>query len=160
MIQILYDMFASTAKRPTLQSFINWLVKLREPLPQNLQTPTAVALQYAGGHPQTQVRVSKAFNVAVKGDPSYSQCKAEDTKIISELIGSLGSVFYTLEAFDDFIKERRAQEEIVTRQVTAPLGEFKGDGNARINHLCSILHVNRAQPFRMGTCGMTPDCIL
>ncbi|CDJ32101.1 uncharacterized protein EMH_0041910 [Eimeria mitis] len=121
MIQHLYDMFASTAQRPTLENFINWLVKLREPLPQDLQTPTALALQYAGGHPQTQVRVSKAFNMAVKGDPFYSQCKAEDTKIISELIGSLGSVFYTLEAFEDFIKERRSQEETVTRQVTAPL---------------------------------------
>ncbi|CDI85726.1 hypothetical protein, conserved [Eimeria praecox] len=121
MIQNLYDMFASTAKKATLENFVNWLVKLREPLPQNLQTPTAVALQYAGGHPQTQVRVSKAFTMAVKGDPTYAQCKAEDTKIISELIASLGSIFYTLKAFDDFVKERRAQEEVITRQVTAPL---------------------------------------
>ncbi|CDJ41633.1 hypothetical protein, conserved [Eimeria tenella] len=123
MIQNLFEMFASTAKFPTLANFINWLVKLREPLPQDLQTPTALALQYAGGYPQTQVRVSKAFAMAVKGDPSYSQCKPEDTKIISELLGSLGSVFYTLQAFDDFIKERRTGKENITRQVTAPVGK-------------------------------------
>ncbi|CDJ52987.1 hypothetical protein, conserved [Eimeria brunetti] len=121
IIQHLYEMFVATAKRPTLENFIGWLIKLREPLPQDLQTPTALALQYAGGHPQTQVRVSKAFNLAVKGDPFYAQCKPEDTKIISELIGSLGNIFYTLGDFDTFVKERRSQEEVITRQVTAPL---------------------------------------
>ena len=115
-------MFANTAKDPSLNAFVTWLVRLRDPLPQDLQTPTALALQYAGGDAQTQVRISNAFKQAVKEDPSYSQCKPEDTKIISELVASMGSLFYTLAEFNDFLSQQRVEVEVVTRKGKAEQG--------------------------------------
>ncbi|KAL8432169.1 hypothetical protein ACSSS7_004781 [Eimeria intestinalis] len=120
MVTHLYDMFASTSERPSMSAFIEWLVELKMPLPQSLQTPTSEALLVAGVHFHTQVSVGKAFKLAVKEDPTFSQCKPEETRIISELIPSLSSLFSTLSELNDFLSQQRKQEDVVTRVVAAP----------------------------------------
>ncbi|KAL8452562.1 hypothetical protein Emag_002237 [Eimeria magna] len=90
------------------------------PLPQDLQTPTSEALLVAGVQFHTQVSVGRAFKAAVKEDPSFSQCKPEETRIISELIPSLSSLFSTLGELSDFLSQQRKQEDVVTRVVAAP----------------------------------------
>ncbi|OEH75981.1 hypothetical protein cyc_04551 [Cyclospora cayetanensis] len=117
MLHYLYEMFVGTSKKPTLAAFLNWLVKLREPLHQNLQIPTAQVLAHAEGQQQNQVSISKAFNLAVARDPSYAQCKPEDTKIISELVPSLGDMFLTLAELDNFIEETIALTRPVLQEV-------------------------------------------
>ncbi|XP_026192699.1 uncharacterized protein LOC34621071 [Cyclospora cayetanensis] len=123
MLHYLYEMFVGTSKKPTLAAFLNWLVKLREPLHQNLQIPTAQVLAHAEGQQQNQVSISKAFNLAVARDPSYAQCKPEDTKIISELVPSLGDMFLTLAELDNFIEETSREPEILDRKVAVPPAE-------------------------------------
>ncbi|KAL8434566.1 hypothetical protein Efla_000082 [Eimeria flavescens] len=123
MISILFDMFAKSKKEgeeATMPDFIEWLVQLRLPLPQNLQTPTSDAILTAGLQPHTQVSVGRAFKMAVREDPSFAQCKPEDTRIISELIPSLSSLFYTLRELDDFLSQQKKQEDSVTRLPAAP----------------------------------------
>ncbi|KAL8269738.1 hypothetical protein Esti_006337 [Eimeria stiedai] len=120
MVSHLYNMFASTSERPSMASFIEWLVHLKMPLPQNPETPTSEAILVAGLHFHTQVSVGRAFKAAVKEDPSFSQCKPEETRIISELIPSLSSLFSTLGELNDFLSQQRKQEEVVTRVVAAP----------------------------------------
>lgn len=123
MLEHLYAMFSSGAKEPTLENFVSWLVRLKEPLPQSMQTSTATALQFATPFPQTQVRVSKAFNLAVKEDPSFSQCVAEETKIITELLPSLSNFFFTIGEFGDFVKQQATGADLTVSHVVAPPGK-------------------------------------
>lgn len=123
MVENLYEIYSSSDMKPTVQGFFDWLFSLKEPLSQSLQKPISEILGVAAQHKYTQVRVGKAFKMAVKGDPDFSQCKTEETLIISELIPSLGSLFYTLKDFSEFLSPPRAEVDIVSASMTDAHGE-------------------------------------
>lgn len=115
-------------------SFLAWLKQTQEV--SRFETGTtlreALSQTFGGkgvpsGGAQTQLLLTKTFNAVVRREALFRQCKPEDSRIVSEWLGSLASFFPTVNDLDSFLRPKtQLQQQVRLREIQKTREEKTG----------------------------------